>query len=200
MTSEARPMHQELDPACAGLFKGLKAKQSTLLWSGILFVVAGLIALAFPVAFSLSVELLIGVTFLVAGISAIIGAFSLRGSGGGFWPVLLAGIVSTLVGVFLLAKPFAGLVALTMLFGAGLMANGLSEIYLAFKVRPQTSWWLLLLSGIFAVVFSLVIAFNLGVSSMILIGTLVGVNFLFSGIAHLGLWGAVRKLPDAPVA
>lgn len=194
--AEARPMEPELHPACATLFKGLKAKQSTLLWSGILFVVAGLIALAFPTAFSLSVELLIGVTFLVAGISAVIGSFSLRETGG-FWPALLASVICTLVGVFLLAKPFAGLVALTMLFGAGLLANGVMEIYLAFQVRPQASWWMLLLSGIFAVVFALVIAFNLGVSSLVLIGTIVGVNFLFSGIAHLTLWGAVRKLGDA---
>lgn len=194
MATEAKPMTPEIDPACAGLFKGLKAKQSTLLWSGILFTVAGLIALAFPTAFSLSVELLIGVTFLVAGISAVIGSFSLRSSGG-FWPALLAGIVCTVVGVLMLAKPLAGLIALTMMLGAGLLANGIFEIYLAFQVRPQASWWMMLLSGIFAVIFALVIAFNLGVSSLVLIGTIVGVNFLFSGFAHLGLWSAVRKIP-----
>lgn len=164
------------------------------MWAGILSSLAGAMALVFPVLTSVSFSLLLGAALLVSGASSLVSSLSLRRAFG-FWPVFLSGLAAALLGLLVLWDPLSGLVAWTVWMAAGLLVNGVFEIFLGLRLRPEGSWLLVIVSGAVGVLLSVLIASNLAASSMVLVGTLVGINLLFSGAAYLSLWHAARSRP-----
>ena len=172
--------------------ESMAENKTMLLWAGVISSLAGLVALSFPIVTSLSISLLMGVALVLAGISSVASSFSLKVACG-FWPVFLSGVAAALLGVLVLMDPLSGLVALTLWIAAGLFVNGAFEVFVGFKLRPEGSWLVVVISGIVGIVFSGLIAFNLVASSMVLVGTMVGVSFIVRGAAYLSLWMAVPQ-------
>ena len=119
------------------------------------------------------------------GIS-LFGSFSIHGTGPFFGALLLA-LLAIGSGLFLILNPVAGAAALTLMVAALLGVQGAFEISFAFHVRPLTGWGTLLVSGIISVVAAvLIIAMWPGIS-LILLGVLLGINFVSTGIAYIYL-------------
>jgi uncharacterized membrane protein HdeD (DUF308 family) len=94
------------------------------LFEGIASVALGVLALAFPgMTFFLAV-LLIGIRALVLGILELAAAFSGKGVLEPRWLIGLAGALSILFGILLLARPAAGALALLWMVGAYALVFG----------------------------------------------------------------------------
>lgn len=170
----------------------MELSRTSLLWAGILSFVAGAVALSFPMLTSVSISLLLGAALLISGVSSLVSSFSVKRAFG-FWPIFLSGLAALLLGLLVLLDPLSGLVALTLWIAAGLLANGMFEIYLGLRLRPEGSWLLVIVSGAVGILFSVLIASNLAASSVLLLGSLVGINYLLSGAVYLSLWYTVRR-------
>jgi uncharacterized membrane protein HdeD (DUF308 family) len=108
---------------------------ATLILHGVVSVAAGVIAFLMPGITTLALLFLIAAWAIVAGIFEIAAAVRLRKVISHEWLLVLAGIVSVLFGVILLARPAAGLLVLVWWVGAFAMVFGFLLIGLAFRMR-----------------------------------------------------------------
>jgi uncharacterized membrane protein HdeD (DUF308 family) len=176
------------------LFHGrLRAASGRLMWLGVAMVVVGIAAIVFPIAATLVATLLVGWVLLFSGVVTFAAAFSIHGTGP-FFAALLLGLISVAVGVFLIFNPLAGTIALTLMVGVLFMFQGAYEIYFALHMRPHAGWVGMLISGIASVVMALLITAGWPGISVILLGILLGVNFISTGLGYIAVSRAVKPL------
>ncbi len=157
---------------------------------GVIMILTGIGAFAFPLVASLSVELLVGATFMVGGIATFIQAFQEKEWGGVFWQLAI-GIVYLAGGLIFLVNPFGGVIALTVFLGAVFLVEGIARIVMGFQMRGERNWGWLVASGAMSVILSLLVfgGFATG-ASLGFIGLLLGVNFIFAGASFIALGSA----------
>ena len=171
----------------------LRAASGKLFWVGLVMVVLGIAAFVFPMMSTLLAALLVGWVLLISGCVVFAGAFSIHGTGP-FFGALLLGLLSLAAGVFLLFNPLAGAVALTLMVGVIFLWQGAFEIYFAFEMRPHTGWVGMLISGIASIVMALLIIVGWPGISVLLLGILLGVNFISSGVGYIWVSRALKPL------
>jgi uncharacterized membrane protein HdeD (DUF308 family) len=106
-----------------------------MLFSGILGIVIGLLALARPGATAVALLFLLGIWAVARGILEIIVAISLRRELRGEWRLLIAGVLSIVFGAIIFAEPAAGLMAVLWLVGTYAVLYGIMLVMLAFRAR-----------------------------------------------------------------
>jgi uncharacterized membrane protein HdeD (DUF308 family) len=176
------------------MFHGrLRAASGTLFWLGLVMVVLGIAAIVFPMLSALVAALLVGWVLLISGGVTLVGSFSIHGTGP-FFGALLLGLLSIAAGVFLLFNPLAGAIALTLMVGVIFMLQGAFEIFFAFEMRPHIGWVGMLISGIASIVMAVLIAAGWPGFSVVVLGILLGVNFISTGFGYIFVSRALKPL------
>lgn len=158
---------------------------------GVLLVVLGVLAILSPVIASFAVTILVGVAFLVGGIIGWINNLTRRRQLQP-WLVVARLVVSTL---FLLAgasmlQSFAGgglpllaqVAALSLAIGVVFLVEGLVAIVTAISHRQISGWIWGLINGLATLVLGLLILNMQPAALLPVLGILVGVSFVFSGV------------------
>jgi uncharacterized membrane protein HdeD (DUF308 family) len=153
---------------------------------GILLIVLGIIGLALPVFSTLVAETWVAFILISAGAAKSVYAFQTRDRGGFIWKLLL-GILYVATGIMLFVYPRTGVLTLTLLLGSFLLTEGVFELILAFRLRPQQNWTWALVNGILTLLFGAVVLFQWPFNAPWLLGTLVGASVLFTGISRVML-------------
>jgi uncharacterized membrane protein HdeD (DUF308 family) len=173
----------------------VRKEAASLVWLGVAFLAIGVAALVFPAVSTLAATLFVGWMLIISGLLAVFGAFSIRGAGP-FFGALLFGLLSLAAGVFLLARPVNGELAITLALGALFMVQGAFELFLAFEVRPAPAWTWMLVSALASILLSVLIIAGWPRTSMVTLGILIGVNFASTGLGYIMIGnGAKRALP-----
>lgn len=180
------PQYQFSESTGSQMVKALRRGRKILMWTGILMAVAGLLAVLFPMVSTLAVEFWIGAMLLFAGIVTLLGSFSMQGTGS-FFGSAVWGLLSIAAGAFLLFDPAGAAVVLTLLIAVLFLLHGAFEATLALALRPAHGWGWMMLSAIFATAVGFLVIAGVAEASPVLLGLLVGVNFLSTGIALIVL-------------
>jgi uncharacterized membrane protein HdeD (DUF308 family) len=151
---------------------------------GILLIVLGVIAIAFPFVTTIAAKIFLGWLFLIGGVFQIIHAFSTQ-RWSEFFFNLLIGVLYVLAGGWLAFFPLTGILTLTILLAVMFIIQGVLELGIAFRMRPQQGWVWMLVAGIIAILAGLLIIAELPSSAVWAIGLLVGVNMIVTGVAYL---------------
>lgn len=159
-----------------------------ILWIvvGAISILAGIFALANPLAATLAAEQVAGWGFLIVGILQIVAAFRAEGWGGRIWAILI-GIAFLLLGISLLKNPLHGIVTLTVAAGILFMATGIFRVVMSFSLRGTPAFWMVLLSGALAIVLALMIFGNFPASAVTLLGVLLAVELISNGVSIIAL-------------
>ncbi len=165
-------------------------------WSiglSVLLIVAGILAIAVPMAAGIAINLLVAWLLLFSGCTHLVFAWYTRSTGGLLWE-LLVGALYIFIGVYLLMHPVAGLLSLTLALAIYLFLEAILEFALGFKLRPLpgSSW--LLFDGVLTLILAVMIWRAWPSSSEWAIGILVGVSMVFSGTSRLMLSLAARSV------
>lgn len=155
-------------------------------WIGVLLIGLGIAAIALPAVSTIVTETWIALILISAGAAKLVYAFQSRDSGGFLWKVLLS-VLYVATGVMLFFYPSTGILTLTLLLGSFLLTEGVFELILAFKLRPQSNWTWVLGNGIITLLLGGMIWFQWPFDAPWVIGTLVGFSVLFSGISRVML-------------
>jgi len=165
---------------------------------GIVLVLAGMAAIVFPYLSTIAAKIALGWIFVFSGVAIIVHAFSAGDWRGFFWNLLI-GLLHLIVGGYLALLPLTGILTLTILIAALLIADGLLEVGMALRLRPQEGWGWILLSGLVAIAAGLLIALQLPNSATWTIGLIVGIKMIFAGWAFITLALAAHR-PEAPAS
>jgi uncharacterized membrane protein HdeD (DUF308 family) len=110
-------------------------KVGSLIFGGLLGILAGLLAFVMPGITALGLLILIAAWAIATGVMELVAAVRLRKIITNEWLLILAGIASVAFGVILLLQPAAGALALVWLIGAWALVFGILLMILAFRVR-----------------------------------------------------------------
>jgi uncharacterized membrane protein HdeD (DUF308 family) len=105
--------------------------------SGLVFIVVGVLLIRHLDLTVAAIGLLIGITWIVQGVAALIGAFAGVGVIRGWWAVF--GLVSLIAGIVVTASPVTSVTVLAVLIGIWFIIIGLFQMILALILRHALS-------------------------------------------------------------
>lgn len=149
---------------------------------GALMILAGVLALIYPIVTSVAVITLLGWLLIVSGVVqgiSLIGAFNVPN----FWLQLVSVALSVVVGALFLINPEGGLATVTALLIVFFVVEGISKVIFALTIRPFPNWGWVLGSGVLGIVLAFVVFASLPNVALWLIGLLLGVQLIGEGAA-----------------
>ncbi len=165
-------------------------------WSialSVLMIVAGILAIASPLAAGVAVNIFVAWLLVFSGAVHLVFAWYRPSTGGLLWE-LLVGVLYIFIGGYLLMHPVAGLASLTLALAIYLLVEAVLEFVLGFTLRPLPGSGWLLVDGIITLILAVMIWRTWPSSTGWVIGTLVGISILFSGASRLMLSLAARSV------
>jgi uncharacterized membrane protein HdeD (DUF308 family) len=170
----------------------LRAKSGWIIALGVIFVIAGIIALGSVVMATVASVFVVGVMMLIAGVAEVINAFQVK-SWGRFLFWLLLGILYIVAGFVTFENPLLAAAVLTLILGASLIASGIMRIILAFSMREGTPWIWIVISGAITLLLGIVILSHWPTSSLYVLGLFLGIDLICAGAGWIGLGLGLRR-------
>jgi uncharacterized membrane protein HdeD (DUF308 family) len=165
-------------------------------WSivlSVLMILAGILAIASPLAAGLAINIFVGWLLVFSGCFHLVFSWHRR-TGGGFVWELLVGVLYIVIGGYLLLHPVRGLESLTLALGIYLFLEAVFEFALGFTLRPLSGSGWLIFDGIITLILAVMIWRTWPSSSAWVVGLLVGISMLFSGTSRLVMSLAARSV------
>ena len=161
-------------------------KGNRLLANGGIFVLLGIGAILSPAVAGSAVVYVIGSLLVVTGLLQLV-AGSKEGTLKRKVLQLIQGGIVGVAGGAVLAHPFYGLAALSLILAIFFVVDGVWKIASSFSYRPASGWLALLASGGVALLLGVMIWSQWPVSGLWAVGVLVGVDLLATGVALITL-------------
>jgi uncharacterized membrane protein HdeD (DUF308 family) len=110
-------------------------KWGVMMLEGVIGIAAGVVALLWPGIGALALTLLVAAWALTTGVLEIVTAIRLRRVIRGEWLLIIGGILSIVLAVFVALYPGAGALAIVWWLGAYALAYGVIMLTLALRIR-----------------------------------------------------------------
>lgn len=178
-------------PAAGRLARDSNALRTFTLAEGVLMLVLGLLALIFPVLASVWVTAMVAIGFLVGGIVGWVNTLARTprlSTAISFWRFTVATLF--LVAGFWMVRQLASgpervatqVASLALAIGVVFLFEGAVATVVALTHRQIKGWGWGLTNGLVTLVLGLMILTMKSLSLLWVLGTLVGISFLFSGL------------------
>jgi uncharacterized membrane protein HdeD (DUF308 family) len=172
----------------------LRAKSGWIVALGVVYLVAGAVALS-SVALATAVSVfLVGIMMVVSGVAEIINAFQVK-SWGKFLLWMLLGALYVVAGFLTLENPLLTAKLLTLLLGASLIGSGVAKIILGFGMKSGSSWMVVVLAGVVTLLVGLVIVSHWPVGSLYILGMFLAVDLIFTGVGWISIGLGLKPHP-----
>ena len=170
----------------------LHAKWGWIVALGVVYLIAGIIALGSVFAATVASVYVVGIMMLIAGVAEVINSFQLR-TWGRFFFWLILGVLYIVAGFIAWENPLLTAVWLTLFLGAALVASGIMRIFLAFNMQHGSPWMWVAVSGVVTLVLGLIILAHWPFSAVYTLGIFLGVDLVFAGASWIGLGLGLRN-------
>jgi uncharacterized membrane protein HdeD (DUF308 family) len=170
----------------------LRAKSGWIVALGVVYLLAGLIALGSVVMATVASVFVVGMMMVVAGVTEVFSAFQVKGWGK-FLLWALLGVLYIVAGFATFENPLLAAALLTLILGASLVASGVMRLILAFSMKRESPWIWVLLSGTITLLLGLLILAHWPVSSLYILGVFLGIDLVMAGAAWIGLGLGLRR-------
>ncbi|HWC63938.1 MAG TPA: DUF308 domain-containing protein [Rhizomicrobium sp.] len=169
-----------------------------LVTEGVILIVLGMLAIATPPVFGLFFVALLGWLLIVSGLTSLI-VTALTPYAPGFKWALLSSMLTVVVGIFLFLGPKQDMTVIAFSLAAFLFLDGLLSILIALEHRRRLTlkWIWLLMIGAADLLLAMVMTIILPGLDAWLIGAIVGIDMLVSGLALVVTGIDLRALPRA---
>jgi uncharacterized membrane protein HdeD (DUF308 family) len=143
-------------------------------------IVAGALAIIFPVISSEAIVMAIGWLLIINGLVQAIGLISTHRAPYGGLQVTSV-VLALLIGFLILRDPAQSLLTFSLLIVVFFMIEGISKIVWSLTIRPLNGWLWVLLSGVLGVVLSLFLISGIDNVANWLLALLVGLQLIAMG-------------------
>lgn len=184
-----------INPAIIGGIMKIGSKSSLwLVIAGIIFLISGLVVLAYPGVTLEAMAIILGLGILASGVLELFSYIGNSDPGDHGW-VLLCGILDVLIGLFLLFNIIPTTVALPFLVGFWAIFTSIARIAASVtaKKRHYANWWILMLTGIIGLILAILIIYY-PVFGALFIAAYISIYLMFLGF--MLIWEAlfIRKI------
>jgi uncharacterized membrane protein HdeD (DUF308 family) len=170
----------------------LQAKWGWIVALGIVYLLAGLIALGSVMSATVASVLVVGIMMIVAGVAEVINAFQVKGWGK-FLLWILLGVLYIVAGFVTFENPLLAAALLTLMLGVALVASGIMRIILAFGMKQETPWTWVALSGAITLLLGVMILAHWPISSLFVLGLFLGIDLVVAGAGWIGIGLSLRR-------
>jgi uncharacterized membrane protein HdeD (DUF308 family) len=170
----------------------LRAKRGWIIALGVIYVIAGLIALGSIVMATIVSVFVVGIMMLIAGVAEVFHAFQIK-TWGRFLLWLLLGALYIVAGFLTFENPLLAAALLTLLLAVSLIASGIMRIVLAFSLKEGMPWIWVVVSGVITVLLGLVILAHWPVASLYILGLFLGIDLIFAGAGWLAVGFGLKR-------
>jgi len=179
-------------PNTASTLEPLRAKSGWIVALGIVYVIAGFIALGSVVMATVVSVFVVGIMMLIAGVAEVINAFQVK-SWGKFLLWVLLGVLYIVAGFVTFQNPLLAAAILTLVLGVTLIVSGVMRLILAFSMKAGMPWIWIALSGVITFLLGAIILSHWPVSSLYILGVFLGVDLVFAGAGWIALGLGLRQ-------
>jgi uncharacterized membrane protein HdeD (DUF308 family) len=162
---------------------------------GLLAILFGVIALAWPRITIAAFVFVFGIYALVDGVASLYSAVTRRNLAGADrgW-LVLQGVLGIVVGVMVFIWPGITALILLVLIAAWALVTGVLQIVAAITLRREIrNEWLLLIGGILSIIAGIILIVRPGVGALALV-LVIGIYAILYGIAQLVLGFRLRDI------
>lgn len=161
--------------------KVVRRNTGLFLVQAVLMVIAGIVALGYPLVTTLAVTLFLGWMLIFSG---IVQAITLIANSRlpHFWLQLVSAVLSVVVGVLFVRNPGVAVTTLALLLVIYFFVEGIAKVVLAISVRPLPNWGWILVSGIIGLLLGVWLMMNPALS-IVFLGVFIGIQLIAEGIA-----------------
>ncbi|MFZ0602615.1 MAG: HdeD family acid-resistance protein [Roseiarcus sp.] len=174
----------------------LRTKWGWIVALGVVYVIAGVIALGSVVMATIASVWVVGIMMLLAGVFEVIHSFQIK-TWGRFLFWLALGVLYIIAGFVAFDNPLLTAVWLTLILGAALVASGIMRIFLAFNMQHGSPWIWVVVSGVITLLLGIIILIHWPVSSLYVLGIFLGVDLVIAGASWIGLGLGLHNAPAA---
>jgi uncharacterized membrane protein HdeD (DUF308 family) len=180
----------EISVAASGL-QPLRAKSGWIVALGVIYVIAGFVALGSVILATVATVFVVGIMMLIAGVAEVINAFQIK-TWGKFLLWLLLGVLYIVAGFVTFENPLLAAALLTLLLGVSLVASGIMRIVLAFSMKEGAPWIWVALSGAITLLLGIVILAHWPVSGLYILGLFLGIDLVLAGASWIAVGFGLR--------
>ncbi len=166
---------------------------------GLLFLVLGIYIFTTPVETYLTLSILFSLSFLISGLSDMIFSIQNRKGLPGWGWYLISGIISVLLGLYLIRYPGVSMVVLPFVVGFTMLFRSAYLLGFAFDLKSYgaANWGNLAIASILGMLLSFLLLANPIFTGMSL-SILTAFTFIFIGISSMMLSFSLKKIKDHP--
>ena len=176
--------------------KLLLRKWWVLLLQGVLMLFISFFLFRNPASVLTTMSIWLGLLILISGLIGLVTSFGRDAQDHRLWAILWS-ITAIVIGFLLLTNIVATMKAITILVGVWMLVGGLRLITAGWIIRRKDALgWVVILSGIVAIVASIMIMTNLG-TGVIGITVLLGTQVLIAALAIIVLALIKKKVGHA---
>lgn len=157
--------------------------------TGIAMIVIGIMGIVFPNVTSLTLNFFISSLFFLSALALAYSGYVCRVQTLMMWfkPFILL-----LLALLILFHPAVVISTLGLILAMYFLIDGFAGIALAVEIKPANGWPFMLLNGLLSLLLGAIVLVGWPLSSAWLVGLLIGISFLFDGIALLAIAGNIR--------
>jgi uncharacterized membrane protein HdeD (DUF308 family) len=170
----------------------LRAKSGWIVTLGVVYVIAGVIALGSVVFATAVTVFVVGIMMVIAGIAEVVNSFQVK-SWGKFLLWLLLGLLYIVAGFLTFENPLLAAALLTLLLGCSLIVSGVMRVILGFSMQQGMPWVGVALSGVITFLLGLIILIHWPVSSLYILGLFLAIDLIVAGVSWIGLGFGLRR-------
>lgn len=164
-----------------------------LIFGGIISLIAGFVAIACPLVFTVVLEQILGIVLLANGAVALFLVIFGQDAPHRFWNVLSA-LLRFSTGLILLTYAKPGEMALTLILAVFFVMEGIFCLAYGWRLRSRSGIWIAL-NGLVALLLGGMVYAKWPSDAAWVLGLLYGINSIFGGFAILMLGLATPKSP-----
>jgi len=153
----------------------------TFLWRGIFALILAVVAFAYPGQTATVLTYAFGAYILLSGLAMLVGGFGFSSAHGAWLALVLFGLLSVIVGIYILAQPVLGALTLAYTIALWAIAAGVLEIFGAVQARdvvPNT--WVWGVAGVVSIAAGVFVAYAPGLG-LIALSYTVGIYAAIAG-------------------
>ena len=159
--------------------------------AGVLTIVLGVVALGLVVQATITTVYIIAVFMIVKGGSEISMGLNQKGWGREIL-FILAGLFYIVAAAFVLARPLPAAAILTLMLGGALLIAGAIRTWIGAHMHSHART-MVIAAGLFTALVGLLVIFGWPANSLVILGTLLGVDLLVTGVMWVGFGLRLRS-------